>query len=105
MDVVAWADSHAIRWAFTTSNAGSRYFEDYADLSRLDRIDWTAVHATQWQQCKEGKQAEFLLEKHFPWHLVERIGVCCAAIQDQVLKPLLQSPSKPPVEVLPEWYY
>ena len=73
--VVAWADAQPRRWAFTLSNAGARYFEDRSDLGQLDQIDWNAVRATDWHQCKEGKQAEFLLESSLPWHLVERIGV------------------------------
>jgi len=42
---VAWADAQPTRWAFTNSNAGSRYFEDYNDLARLNEIDWNAVQA------------------------------------------------------------
>ncbi|MGU9977839.1 MAG: DarT ssDNA thymidine ADP-ribosyltransferase family protein [Candidatus Oxydemutatoraceae bacterium WSBS_2016_MAG_OTU14] len=30
---------------------------------------------TSGRGCKDGKQAEFLLEQDFPWHLVEGIGV------------------------------
>ncbi|PZP55639.1 MAG: DUF4433 domain-containing protein, partial [Azospira oryzae] len=33
---VQWAQSSGRRWAFTTSNAGSYYFEDFADLADLD---------------------------------------------------------------------
>ena len=32
---VAWANAQSARWAFTNSNAGSRYFEDYDDLAHL----------------------------------------------------------------------
>ena len=72
---VAWANAQPRRWAFTLSNAGSRYFEDRADLARLGDVDWDAVAARNWSACREAKQAEFLLEHSFPWHLVERIGV------------------------------
>ncbi|MDR1542767.1 MAG: DUF4433 domain-containing protein [Clostridiales bacterium] len=61
--VVAWADENRRRWAFTDSNAGSRYFNDYADVSDLDKIDWDAVRATQWSGRQDKKQAEFLLER------------------------------------------
>jgi hypothetical protein len=37
--VVDWANTNYLRWAFTNSNAGSSYFEDYADLVHLDKID------------------------------------------------------------------
>ena len=45
---VAWADDNQRRWAFTSSNAGSAYFEDYSDLTQLDELDWAAVRANQW---------------------------------------------------------
>ena len=71
----------ARRWAFTLSNAGAYYFEDRSDLGQLDEIDWNAGRAPRTGgQCKDGKQAEFLLEQSFPWHLVERIGVQSRAI-------------------------
>ena len=38
---VAWAKpEYDMRWAFTTSNAGSSYFDDYSDLEQLtqDRV-------------------------------------------------------------------
>lgn len=102
---VAWANAQPARWAFTNSNAGSRYFEDYNDLARLGKIDWNAVQAPRWAQCKEGKQAEFLLEQRFPWHLIERIGVHSAAVYGQVVNALPAHGHRPPVEVRPDWYY
>ena len=103
--VVAWANEHGQRWAFTLSNAGSYYFEDRRDLAHLHEIDWRAVYATNWQQCKEGKQAEFLLENRFPWQLVERIGVHSQAIHQQVMQALPANDHRPPVEVRRSWYY
>ena len=103
--VVAWANQHGCRWAFTLSNAGSRFFEDRCDLARLDEIDWHAVEATDWRQCKEGKQAEFLLERSFPWQLVTRIGVHSRAIAQQVAHALPAGGHRPRVEIRPEWYY
>ena len=104
---IAWANAQAARWAFTNSNAGSRYFEDYSDLAHLDKIDWNAVQATQWVKCKEGKQAEFLLEHRFPWHLVERIGVCNQEIYQQVIGILSahQDKHQPVIEIRRDWYY
>ncbi len=55
--VVDWANQERRPWSFTLSNAGSYYFEDRSDLSQLDEIDWDAVQARQWQNCKERKQA------------------------------------------------
>jgi len=103
--VVAWADQQRRRWAFTLSNAGSRFFEDRGDLTNLDEIDWDAVHARDWRKCKEGKQAEFLLEHSFPWNLVERIGVHSRAVLQQTVDSLPANCDRPVVEVRTEWYY
>jgi len=103
--VVAWANAQAVRWAFTLSNAGSCFFEDCNDLARLNEINWTAVQARDWRAHKEGKQAEFLLEQHLPWHLIERIGVHSAVVYGQVVNALPVHGHRPPVEVRPDWYY
>lgn len=103
--VVAWANAQAARWAFTLSNAGSYFFEDRNDLARLNDINWTSVQARDWRTHKEGKQAEFLLERRFPWHLIERIGVKSAAVYGQVVNAFPANGYRPTVEVLPDWYY
>ncbi len=102
---VAWADEHGQRWAFTLSNAGSRFFEDRRDLAQLHEIDWQAIEARQWQSCKEGKQAEFLLERRVPWHLIECIGVYSQAVLQQVSSVLPPDGHRPNVEVRTDWYY
>ena len=71
----------------------------------LDEVDWNAVQATDWRQCKEGKQAEFLLHEFFPWHLVERVGVHNRTVAAQVNGVLQQAEHRPPVVVEPSWYY
>ncbi|HEY1528534.1 MAG TPA: DUF4433 domain-containing protein [Candidatus Angelobacter sp.] len=103
--VVDWANQAGRRWAFTLSNAGSYYFEDRSDLSQLDEIDWDAVQARQWQNCKERKQAEFLLEQSFPLQLVERIGVRSRIQYQQVFNTLPVGGRQPNVEICPNWYY
>lgn len=102
---VAWATSHRRRWAFTLTNAGSNFFEDRTDLGQFDELDWNAIAATNWSNCKEGKQAEFLMEFCFPWSLVERVGVCSTAAYRQVLTALSGAGHRPRVEKLADWYY
>ncbi len=104
-ETVAWANANNRRWAFSLSNAGSCYFEDRADLAKLHEIDWDAVQARMWNQCKEAKQSEFLLEESFPWGLVRRIGVSNNNVYGQVLNTLQQQEHKPTVEVKTDWYY
>lgn len=102
---VAWAEKHRRRWAFTLSNAGAKYFEDRCDLARLGEIDWSAVQATDWRGRKEGKQAEFLVEHHFPWKLVSRIGVHSHPAYSRASVALEAATHKPPVEIKRNWYY
>ncbi|TDW60269.1 type II toxin-antitoxin system toxin DNA ADP-ribosyl transferase DarT [Oceanimonas baumannii] len=108
---VNWANQNRVCWAFTLSNAGATYFEDRASLAQLNEINWDAVQSNRWSgngvaaTVKEGKQAEFLMEQRFPWHLVERIGVQSHAVHQQVMSALTASGHMPSVEVKPEWYY
>lgn len=102
---VQWAQQQGHRWAFTLSNAGSYYFEDRNDFAQLHELDWPAIYARQWQSCKEGKQAEFLVEQTFPWHLVEEIVVQSPRIHQQVVNTLQMVAHRPPVTINPIWYY
>lgn len=110
-EAVNWARQFNRRWAFTLSNAGSFYFEDRANLSCLDEVNWTAVAANRWSgpgvdtSIKEGKQAEFLMEGSFPWQLVERVGVPSLALYHHVSGLLSENSHRPRLEILNEWYY
>lgn len=59
----------------------------------------------QWQNCKEGKQAEFLMERSFPWHLIEAIVVKSPAIYQQVANILRTAAFKPTLTINSSWYY
>lgn len=108
---VSWADTNNLQWAFTLSNAGSGYFEDRANLDQLSEIDWDAVRATKWsgngisRQIKEGKQAEFLVERCFPWVLVRGIGVRSEAVGREITRMMAGREHRPTVKALPSWYY
>lgn len=102
---VAWAKQQQRRWAFTLSNAGSFYFEDRCNLSQLNQINWSAIKATQWQSCREEKQAEFLMDYSFPWQLVNRIGVLTHRTYQQVTQALRGAEHRPRTELKQKWYY
>lgn len=106
-DVVAWADSAGKPWAFSLSNAGAVYAEFHNQLDRLDRINWTAVNATDFRppEIKEGKQAEFLVHGAFPWTQVTRIGVRNMDIRNRAVAATAGAQHQPRVEILPGWYY
>ena len=105
--VVAWADEHRRRWAFTLSNAGAVYAQFRSHLGRLDDIDWSAVAATDFRSAtvKEGKQAEFLLQHSFPYELVERVGVLSRDIAQRASNAMQGTAHRPIVEIKQDWYY
>lgn len=103
---IQWANEQNRRWAFTLSNAGSYYFEDFADRRQLGRINWNSVHSTFWRDHKEGKQAEFLIEDYFPLCLVERIGVISPNMMTTVSNiKTAHSVIHPPCSLQRAWYY
>ncbi|MDE2767138.1 MAG: DUF4433 domain-containing protein [Chloroflexota bacterium] len=103
---VAWANQNDMRWVFTTSNAGSYYFEDYSDLSQLHKVDWDAVRANQWRgERKHYKQAEFLIEHSFPWELISRIGTNSIGTYRQAARLVRSSAHRPTVVMMRRWYY
>lgn len=104
-EVVNWANQNEIRWAFTLSNAGSSYFEDRAELEKLDELDWQVIAANMWSGKQDRKQAEFLIEHSFPWELVSRIGVKSQEVYSQVNMILQDAEHTPHSEIKPNWYY
>lgn len=103
---IDWAQANDKRWAYTLSNAGSYYFEDRSSLDDLGDVNWNSVNARQWAgAAKDGKQAEFLIEQAFPWHLVERIGVHSQPIAPRVAAAMHGAAHRPVLEIKRDWYY
>lgn len=106
-NVIKWANSNHVRWAFSTSNAGSYLTTFHNQSSQLNAIDWAAVAATDFRDAKvkEGKQAEFLVFDRFPWHLVEKIGTLNGIITARVRSIVGDAAHQPIVATEPTWYY
>ena len=110
-DVVDWAEARNKRWVFTTTNAGSAFFDDYNTWDQLSEIDWDAVHATKWSgedvppRVKEGKQAAVLLEAFCRWEVFKCIFVYSESYYRQVEALLTSIPHKPKIQVQPRFYY
>ena len=102
---VAWADENQLRWAFSLSSAASRHFEDRCDLGQLDEINWEAVNAHYWSSVKDQKQAEFLVEDRFPWHLVEEIAVYDRTTGQHAMQAIAGAAHRPDVHIRTAWYY
>jgi ssDNA thymidine ADP-ribosyltransferase, DarT len=109
--LVGWAQANRRRWAFTLSNAGSFFFEERADLARLEDLNWVAIDAQKWSGAgissalKEGKQAESLVEERVPWQLVQQIGVHNPTCAQLVADSLPVGAYRPPISILRNWYY
>lgn len=107
MRTIEWAQMHDCRWAFSLSNAGARYTQFRADVAQLGELNWEAIAAQDFRPAaiKEGKQAEFLIERGFPWELVERIGVYSRQTAGHVAAALGNAAHRPMTEILKNWYY
>ncbi len=106
-EVVQWAEDNGRRWAFSLSNAGAVYTQFRGGLDRLGDINWDAVAATDFRPAdiKEAKQAEFLVQQSFPWHLIERIGIHSQGIAQRVSAAMQGAVHRPRIEIRREWYY
>ncbi|WP_299974808.1 DUF4433 domain-containing protein [uncultured Pseudoteredinibacter sp.] len=102
---VSWAESHGLKWACTTGNAGASFFDDFSSLSELNKIDWDAVGSKMWKDCRDAKQAEFLVQACFSWSLVERVVVYDNTRHQLVMNEISVADHKPSVQVNPAWYY
>lgn len=106
LDTISWAEKNDLKWSFTKSNASAEYTTDfYVNTSDLKEIDWDAIRRTKWVQCKEEKQAEFLVEKFFSWELIQRIGVHSTKVKNEVERIMKEAKYKPCVEIKRNWYY
>lgn len=107
LEVVTWAKTAKRRWAFSLSNAGAAYAQFRAKVEQLDEINWEAVAATDFRspEIKEGKQAEFLVHRSFPWELVTRIGVMSIDVKTRAEASIARAAHQPHVQIQPSWYY
>ncbi len=105
--VIDWAESEGWRWAISLINAGNRLAEFGARREDLTRLDWTAIHSTDFRgrAVKEAKQAEFLIHDRLPFEFIDMIGAPTDAIRDRARAVLADSGFEPIVETKPTWYY
>jgi ssDNA thymidine ADP-ribosyltransferase, DarT len=115
-EVIQWASSVKVRWAFSTSNAAAKYANFYNCLSHIGEVDWNAVASNSFSndsltpsglQVGEGKQAEFLVENDFPWTLVKRIGAASQIAAKNASNKIASSSHrhKPAASHEPTWYF
>jgi hypothetical protein len=106
-EVITAANAADRRWAVSLSNAGTAYAEFRTGPAAFDELDWEAIRSTQFRDpdTKERKQAEFLIQRSFPWTRISKIGVQNQQIAQQVANILHNVDHRPAVEIRPDWYY
>jgi len=105
--VITWAQGVNQSWAFSGSNAGAAYANFWNDVGSLTNLNWQHIATNSWasSDVKEAKQAEFLMYKAFPWHLIESIGTQSLPVFNAVTNALATAAHKPNVKLIPGWYY
>jgi hypothetical protein len=105
--VVDWCEATDTRWAFSLSNAGAVYTEFRARINQLSEVNAAAVAARDFRdpQILEAKQAEFLVQRRVPWSLVRRVGSGSREALQLAQRALVGKVHRPPVEIVPEWYF
>ena len=104
---VTWAKGNSLRWAFTSTNAASDDFDDWSNRSDLHHVNWDAIRTSNWRdhEIYKAKQAEFLIERRFPWCLVIGIGVHNETVAQRVREMMQGRDCRPNVKVLRAWYF
>jgi hypothetical protein len=98
-----FSDGHGIA-------AFSRWFDDLADL---ERVDWDMVYQRYWTDSTDDmdrqrrKQAEFLVHEFCDWSLISEIAVIDERIKQRVRAVLAEYPQNLQrlVTVRRDWYY
>ena len=110
--ILEWAENNKLKACYTTSNAGSFYFNDYSNFDKIiELLDWDAINAIHWagpgvdRQVKENKQAEFLIESKVPVDLITTIGVYNLKNQTEVSKILTKYNISSNIMLKKDWYY
>ena len=98
-------------FVFTDGHAVVNLSLYYNRLNDLNQVDWKVIEDWRWHDTindndrRRRKQAEFLVQRFFPFSLLQEIGVYSAALKDRVLSLLENTEHKPIVRIQREWYY
>jgi hypothetical protein len=92
-------------WAISDGNAGAFHTAFSSELTALERLDWEAIRATQWQGRTHQKSAEFLMADFFGWTGIHAVGCQNEKTALQVQKILTDTVHRPTINIEPDWYY
>lgn len=103
---------NSLGFVFSDGHGLATYTSWFDDLADLDKLAWTSISARYWTDSlshmdrKREKQAEFLVHRFCPWHIIREIGVIDTEIKDRVEEILSRYPANIiPVTVRRGWYY
>jgi hypothetical protein len=103
---VSTISAQGCQWAFTTTNAAAAFTTQFhTSLPDLAQVQWWAMPRDSWQQCKDERQAEFLILNFFPWTAVHEIWVHDPFVAQKVQAVLAGAKHHPVVHVRPDSYY
>lgn len=100
-----------IPFTFTDGHAPMNISQFFDNLENLSQVDWKIMKEIYWADTVEDgdrtrrRQAEFLIYRFFPFHLLDFIGVINKQIFTEVTGLIQQLDKKPEVKVVPTWYY
>ncbi|MGI9282928.1 MAG: type II toxin-antitoxin system toxin DNA ADP-ribosyl transferase DarT [Endozoicomonas sp.] len=114
--LIAWADEIAESgkdFVFSDGHGIAAFTQWFDDLADLEKLDWPLILGKEWYDTlddndrKRRKQAEFLVHGDLPWSMIKGIAAINHEVAARVQEELKQFPDqyKPPVRVIPQWYY
>lgn len=98
-------------FVFTDGHAVIFLSNFYADVARLDRIDWNLMESRYWNDTeddpdrKRRRQAEFLVFHSFPLNLITEVSVINQSAVNRIRALLDGSRVNIPVTTRPNWYF
>lgn len=106
-EVLNWAQQNTTPWAFSDTNAGAKHAKFSKVAQDLALLHWDDIAKRNWAnpKVKAAKQAEFLVFKAFPFHLIKTIGIADKRIKPFVTQCLQDTPYQPRISIEPAWYY
>lgn len=101
------------KFIFSDGHGLAKYTKWFESTEDLDKVDWTAVHARQWNDTVQDmdrqrrKQAEFLVHQTCPWTAITTIAVLNDKLSARVqtIQSAHRQALRRSIAIQPTWYY
>jgi hypothetical protein len=103
--------AQAGRFVVTDGHPIGATTEQFDDLAGLERVDWSVMPLTWWNDTDEDgdrkrrRQAEFLVHESVPLSAIRLVGVIDSATANEAATILANLDEPPSVRVRTDWYY